>query len=619
MRRQSIDADQQALTNITNDLNMQSCDFQKGGQETVRSQSAATENNDKFHEEFGNPKETVSDDDMVDQEFRARFAAVQAADIEEVLNSIRTDPDYSITQEPSTFLDAASQQAQEPETKRGVVSSRMPLEAHQESITIDNPTYDQQYTFHQGSRGQSPPPGFEDASIPPYQDSSEVPAYQNVVSQPLGMSLSSSAHAGQSSGIISESQRPPMTDKFMLAHQARHGNSALSPLALLTPDQADMLPEYVLTNAAFDENDLLRGRTRSAHPAFGGEMNESERSKLDGDLAAVRDMEERDALEAIAAMESMRQSSAQEFSVDQLSAMLDAGDDPSDYYSAEELKQFQRLASDSASEKESNEAEAQEDDELRKIMSQFVRQSPGIDETAGSSNDLEESEELESMLRDRMLTRNSQATDRGSFARNYASSKVNLQDDQEVLAILAQAAQIADTGDNQRPVSQHANMFADSTTRTGIDVEALKDAALARKDLSTSSGETVAAPEQVQYFPGYGSGHGIKRTAIDSATYVAQQAKNAQKAQIYAELSADVLARRAQQDVSQESFDLTTKLLLINPEYYTIWNYRREIMLRGLFPHLDEVQKQDLLNTELKRLQGIQLAKQKLKDQILQG
>lgn len=37
-------------------------------------------------------------------------------------------------------------------------------------------------------------------------------------------------------------------------------------------------------------------------------------------------------------------------------------------------------------------------------------------------------------------------------------------------------------------------------------------------------------------------------------------------------------------DWSKDAFDLTTKLLQINPEFYTIWNYRRNILLNGVFP-----------------------------------
>jgi hypothetical protein len=30
---------------------------------------------------------------------------------------------------------------------------------------------------------------------------------------------------------------------------------------------------------------------------------------------------------------------------------------------------------------------------------------------------------------------------------------------------------------------------------------------------------------------------------------------------------------------------MTAKLLQVNPEFYTIWNYRRNILLYGIFPH----------------------------------
>lgn len=32
------------------------------------------------------------------------------------------------------------------------------------------------------------------------------------------------------------------------------------------------------------------------------------------------------------------------------------------------------------------------------------------------------------------------------------------------------------------------------------------------------------------------------------------------------------------------ALDKTTKLLDLNPEFYTIWNYRRSILVDGLFP-----------------------------------
>ena len=34
-----------------------------------------------------------------------------------------------------------------------------------------------------------------------------------------------------------------------------------------------------------------------------------------------------------------------------------------------------------------------------------------------------------------------------------------------------------------------------------------------------------------------------------------------------------------------ESLHLTTKMLQINPEFYTVWNYRRNIYLSAVFPN----------------------------------
>ena len=37
-------------------------------------------------------------------------------------------------------------------------------------------------------------------------------------------------------------------------------------------------------------------------------------------------------------------------------------------------------------------------------------------------------------------------------------------------------------------------------------------------------------------------------------------------------------------DFGRDSLDLTTRLLHVNPEFYTVWNYRRRILLNGIFP-----------------------------------
>jgi len=50
-------------------------------------------------------------------------------------------------------------------------------------------------------------------------------------------------------------------------------------------------------------------------------------------------------------------------------------------------------------------------------------------------------------------------------------------------------------------------------------------------------------------------------------------------------LTEKVLDRRRAKDYSDKALELTTELLRLNPEFYSIWNYRREIFLKGLFPN----------------------------------
>jgi hypothetical protein len=42
--------------------------------------------------------------------------------------------------------------------------------------------------------------------------------------------------------------------------------------------------------------------------------------------------------------------------------------------------------------------------------------------------------------------------------------------------------------------------------------------------------------------------------------------------------------KKEEKDWSTDAFDATTRLLQVNPELYTIWNYRRRILLHGIFP-----------------------------------
>ncbi|WWC62865.1 uncharacterized protein I303_105463 [Kwoniella dejecticola CBS 10117] len=84
--------------------------------------------------------------------------------------------------------------------------------------------------------------------------------------------------------------------------------------------------------------------------------------------------------------------------------------------------------------------------------------------------------------------------------------------------------------------------------------------------------------------------HGIKRSRITPQAAEAKKLKEQSKIEAYLALEADVLGRKRSKDHTTDSLGQTTKLLDLNPEFYTIWNFRRNILLT-LFPTLisDEV------------------------------
>jgi geranylgeranyl transferase type-2 subunit alpha len=93
--------------------------------------------------------------------------------------------------------------------------------------------------------------------------------------------------------------------------------------------------------------------------------------------------------------------------------------------------------------------------------------------------------------------------------------------------------------------------------------------------------------------------HGIKRTKLSSEAAEAKRIKELSKIQAYVALQEDVLAgvscanvklgdsssrsQKRTNDYSKEALRRTNELLDLNPEFYTIWNYRRNILTRGLF------------------------------------
>ncbi|EEB08648.2 rab geranylgeranyltransferase alpha subunit [Schizosaccharomyces japonicus yFS275] len=94
--------------------------------------------------------------------------------------------------------------------------------------------------------------------------------------------------------------------------------------------------------------------------------------------------------------------------------------------------------------------------------------------------------------------------------------------------------------------------------------------------------------------------HGVLRRNVKDVDPEVRMKKEREKIKKYRALLENVLDRKKKKDYSKQAFDLTTELLDWNPETYSAWNYRREILLNGIFPNLTDAQKQDVLNNELK-------------------
>ncbi|KAJ3815764.1 rab-protein geranylgeranyltransferase, partial [Lentinula aff. lateritia] len=93
--------------------------------------------------------------------------------------------------------------------------------------------------------------------------------------------------------------------------------------------------------------------------------------------------------------------------------------------------------------------------------------------------------------------------------------------------------------------------------------------------------------------------HGVRRARQTQEALEAKRLKDQSKLRDYLALSDDVLARKKQKDWSQEALSATTQLLQVNPEFYTVWNYRRHILVNGIFPKSTPEQIKDLLSDDL--------------------
>ncbi|KXN90513.1 Geranylgeranyl transferase type-2 subunit alpha [Leucoagaricus sp. SymC.cos] len=93
--------------------------------------------------------------------------------------------------------------------------------------------------------------------------------------------------------------------------------------------------------------------------------------------------------------------------------------------------------------------------------------------------------------------------------------------------------------------------------------------------------------------------HSVRRTRTSKEEAEAQKKREQSKIAEYLALTDQVLSRKKQKYWSEDALELTSKLLQVNPEFYTIWNYRRNIFLNGLFPQSAPEQINELLLTDL--------------------
>ena len=69
--------------------------------------------------------------------------------------------------------------------------------------------------------------------------------------------------------------------------------------------------------------------------------------------------------------------------------------------------------------------------------------------------------------------------------------------------------------------------------------------------------------------------HGRKRTTVSENEKVAQ----AQKAATYLSLVNLVIDKITAREYTPEAFSLTSKMIKANPDFYSLWNYRREMLI----------------------------------------
>ncbi|EEQ42765.1 conserved hypothetical protein, partial [Candida albicans WO-1] len=95
--------------------------------------------------------------------------------------------------------------------------------------------------------------------------------------------------------------------------------------------------------------------------------------------------------------------------------------------------------------------------------------------------------------------------------------------------------------------------------------------------------------------------HGIKRVKLSEEAKRLKLEKDQIKIKNYRQLTDEIFELRANENYSDEALIKTNELLIINPEFYTIWNYRREILINNYSSSNDKDDQiyEDILNQDL--------------------
>ncbi|ODV86116.1 hypothetical protein CANARDRAFT_22023 [[Candida] arabinofermentans NRRL YB-2248] len=97
--------------------------------------------------------------------------------------------------------------------------------------------------------------------------------------------------------------------------------------------------------------------------------------------------------------------------------------------------------------------------------------------------------------------------------------------------------------------------------------------------------------------------HGIKRAHLSKDGRLSKIEKDAAKIIKYRRLNDTVFENKQRELYNDKAFNETTALLNLNPELYSIWNYRRDILVKNKFNGLNEQELHELFQSELRFVQ----------------